>query len=81
MTTAQLQAAREERVLNNIATADREAAQAARTSLLGRIIAGDVDFDPDDLSDEELASVFPAFAVVMCDVVHTLATRKGARIG
>jgi hypothetical protein len=80
MTTAQIQAAREERVANQIAAADRENAQAAANSPIARLVTGE-EINPEDFSDEELASLFPAFAMVWSEVVRTLAKREGVSIG
>jgi hypothetical protein len=80
MTTAQIQAAREERVANQIAAADRDNAKKAAASPLGRIATGE-ELRPEDFTDEELASLFPAFAAVWTDVIHRLAEMEGVRIG
>jgi hypothetical protein len=80
MSPAQTQAAREERVLNNLATADRERATKAAASPLGRIATGE-ELRPEDFTDEELASLFPAFGAVWTAVIHRLAEMEGVRIG
>jgi hypothetical protein len=80
MTPAQRIAAREERTANAIAKADRDVAAKAAQSPLGRIATGE-ELRPEDFTDEELATLFPAFGAVWTAVIHRLAEMEGVRIG